>query len=143
MLTFLPCYPEHIKLIEHQDGLDEEKKVFLSKTFINLVESEFSLSAWNGSQCVAAAGLLRVFDHRAMAWTFMGKHAGPHMRQITRKVRDVIDSYPAQRIEMLVNCDYEAGHRWAKMLGFEVEAPRMRMSGALGQDEALYSKVKT
>lgn len=142
MLTYIPCHKEHIYQIDMPPGLEYEKESFIKATYSKIVDTDFSLSAWEGHVCVGAAGLMQIYPHRAVAWTMLGWRTGPYMREITRKVKFILDTYPAQRIEMLVNYEYEAGHRWAKMLGFAVEAPRMRGSGVLGQDETLYVRIK-
>ncbi len=79
---------------------------------------------------------------RAIAWTLIGKDAGPHMRAITRKVKQMLDDAAPERTEMYVDCQFQNGHRWAKMLGFTLEAPCMRKHGYLGNDEALYARIK-
>ena len=42
---------------------------------------------------------------------------------------------------MTVDCEFEQGHRWAKMLGFTMEAERMRAYRPDGGDVALYARV--
>lgn len=44
---------------------------------------------------------------------------------------------------MFVKCDFTNGHRFARLLGFECEAPLMRRHGPNDQDEALYAMVKS
>ena len=64
------------------------------------------------------------------------------MRQVTRKVLEAFDVLPYKRVEMHVDYEFKAGHRWAKMLGFKVDAPRMEHSGFYGNDETLYVRIK-
>lgn len=119
-----------------------EQAYFMQDGFKYLVQDNFSLSAWDGVECIGVAGIMSLYKTRAVAWAFIGKNAAPHMVGITRKVKQVIEDYPAKRIEMLVNYEFLAGHRWAKMLGFKVEAERMRYSGIYGHDETLYARIK-
>ena len=141
-LTYLPCAIEHLKLIKPQPGSDVDKAHFLNPGFEYMVRDHFAISGWLGPKCLMAAGIVGLYKHRAVAWALVGADAGPYLRQLTNKVRDALDISPYQRIEMLVDYQFDAGHRWAKMLGFEVEAEKMRMSGFYGNDETMYVRIK-
>ena len=141
-LTYLPCALEHIALIKPISGEEIDKAHFMSPTFNHVLKSGMALSMWAGSTCIAAGGCAPIYKHRAIAWAFLGADSGPYMHQITRKARQLFEMYPAERLEMLVNYEFEAGHRWAKVLGFDVEAPRMRKSGIYGDDETMYVRIK-
>lgn len=141
-LTYLSCAVEHLALIKPQGDDYKDQAAFLNKGFHYMVKDHFAVSAWAGTTCVAAAGIVPIYNHRAMAWALMSRDAGPYMRQITRKVRSALDLSPYKRIEMLVDYEFKAGHQWAKMLGFKVEAPRMIMSGVYGNDETMYVRIK-
>lgn len=118
------------------------KEYFMQPGFRYMMEDHFAMSAWVNSQCVLAAGFVSIYPHRATAWALVGADAGPYLTQLTRKVRQGIEMQPFKRIEMLVDYEFDAGHRWAKMLGFTVENPRMRYSGTFGNDETLYVRIK-
>lgn len=142
-VTFYPCAPEHIAGITPLKGEELAQAGFLRDDFSKYVLTEgVAMSAFVGTKCVCAAGIYPVYKHRAMAWSFMGEGAGPHMVAITRKVKQVLDSWGGERVEMIVDFEFKAGHRWAKMLGFEVETLRMRKHGATGNDESCYVRIK-
>lgn len=142
-IEYMSCRQEHIKYITPQKGDENNKLVYLNPEFRSLIEEHFSLSAWVNSKCIGAAGVITLYGHRAIAWALVSKDAGPHMLQLTRKVRGALDLHPAKRIEMTVIHGYSQGHRWARLLGFgEPEAPLMKKSGFFGDDEALYARVK-
>lgn len=141
-VIYRPCKIEHIRLIEPQEGSAMEKGAFLMPEYSHMVDNSFAISAWVGLRCIGAAGILPIYSGRSIAWAFMSKESGKYMRQITRKVRAALDMDPTPRIEMLVNADFADGHRWAKMLGFELEAERMRKHGVNGNDESLYARIK-
>lgn len=141
-LTYLPCALEHISLIKPQSGEEKDKAHFMSPAFNHVLEKGMSLSFFAGSRCVGAGGIAPIFKHRAVAWTYLGADSGPYMHQITRKAREMFALYPADRIEMLVDYTHDAGHRWAKLLGFEVETARMRKSGIYGNDETMYVRIR-
>lgn len=142
-LTFKKCYSEHLRLIAEQEVDRENKLMSLVPEYADALTSHFSLSAWRGSVCMGAAGIMPIHKHRGLAWALMSRHAGPHMLQITRKVKSGIDLTPFRRVEMTVDMGYDEGHRWARMLGFVSETPNgMKASGVMGNDEVMYARIK-
>jgi hypothetical protein len=71
---------------------------------------------------VMCAGIVELWEGRAMAWAFMAKTSGRVMLALTRKVREFLDLQPYRRIEMDVVSGFVAGQRWAELLGFKFEA---------------------
>lgn len=142
-LELRKCTIEHIALVEPQSDAFLEKGYLLQPAFAQTIKENFSISAWDGTRCVAAAGFIPLYPHRATAWALMGASAGKYMREITRHVRRALDEQPYKRVEMLVDYKFDAGHRWAKMLGFQVEAERMIASGFFGNDETMYVRIKS
>lgn len=122
MLTFARCHPEHIALIEPQAVQSLDARALQAPDAAELISSSISLSAWFEHRCIAAAGIIDMWTGRSTAWALFAPGAAQHMWAITRKVRFVLDRYPARRIEMTVVTEHEKGHRWAEMLGFEREA---------------------
>ena len=43
---------------------------------------------------------------------------------------------------MTVLKDFKQGHRWAKILGFELETPTLRAYGPAGEDHAGYVRIR-
>lgn len=104
-----------------------------------LVQME-GASSWTGvvdGEPIACAGTLLQWPGRSVAWAYMTRSTGPHMRWVTRealaKLKDV-----KGRIELQVRADFEQGHRWARMLGFEMETPLKRAYGPFGEDMSEY-----
>lgn len=95
-----------------------------------------------GERPVACFGWVEHYPTRAALWAFISGTAGRHFVAITRIAKRLIAGLPHKRIEIEVDYEFEQGHRWAKMLGFEVEAPRMRGFRIDGGDSALYAKVR-
>lgn len=69
------------------------------------------------------AGIAQVDQGYGHCWAFMSAEAGPHMRFLTRKVRDYLNwKGPShRRFEMMVRDDFPQAQRWARMLGFAHE----------------------
>lgn len=71
---------------------------------------------------IVMAGLVHEWPGRATAWSVVGEKAGPHFIAIHRAVHDFLVRAPYRRIEAHVDVGFEAGIKWMKMLGFEIEA---------------------
>lgn len=97
-------------------------------------------SAVDGDEVFACAGLIQQWQGRAIAWALISSEAGRHMLAIHRAVWRALDLHPFRRVETAVASDFEEGHRWARMLGFEREG-RMRAYTPDGQDCDLYARV--
>lgn len=142
MLEFRPCYGEHLKYLDVQNEQKQDYHIMLMPEQIEAVTAGFSLSAWEGSRCVGAAGLLNIYPHRALAWALLSRHAGPHMMRIARKVRSVLEFDPTSRIEMTVNASFENGRRFALAIGMQQETGILRKHGIRGEDEIMYVRIK-
>jgi ribosomal protein S18 acetylase RimI-like enzyme len=91
---------------------------------------------------LGCAGVLNMWQGRGIAWAYLSKYAAEEkFLQVHRAVLRFLDAFYLQRIEMTVDCEFEQGHRWAKMLGFTMEAERMRAYRPDGGDVALYARV--
>ena len=62
------------------------------------------------------------------------------MLWIHRRVSDFLDRSDVDRIETGVRESFKAGHRWAKMLGFQAEG-LMRRFGPDGSDYQMYARI--
>ena len=92
---------------------------------------------------ICCAGLIEVWQGRAYAWALLSDSAGPHMLGLTREIRSRFLSQPFARIEMAVDADFEAGRRWAVLLGFKLETPEpMAKFLPSGRDAYLYARTR-
>ena len=102
-----------------------------------VLEKQNSWTAVLDGDPIACGGLVEQWPGRYTAWTYLNAKSGPHMRFVTRAVAEKLDAVVG-RIETTVRCDFKAGHRWMKLLGFEVETERMKAYGPEGEDHAGY-----
>lgn len=92
-------------------------------------------------EVVMIAGLAPQWTNRAIAWTLISQSAGKHFVELHRYVDNFLDNSDFRRIESTVDVGFEAGHRWMKMLGFEIEG-YMKAYRPDGGDMVLYARVK-
>lgn len=106
------------------------------------LEQVTSFTALDGDEVLACAGVLELWPGRGAAWAFMAEGVGKRMLSVHRAVRRYFDVLDFRRLEAEVAVDFEQGHRWMRLLGFELESPRMRGYFPDGSDAALYVRVK-
>lgn len=90
---------------------------------------------------VAIGGTWEIWRGRHIAWAAMNAKAKPHLLFITRAARRVLDAADG-RVEMTVRQDFLAGHKWARLLGFQVETPRMPHYGRKHETHVGYVRIK-
>ena len=105
------------------------------------LEEHPSYTAFVDDTPILAAGIIKQWQGRAMAWAFIADAGAEHFIGVHRAVKRFLDGCYIQRIEMTVDCDFEAAHRWARALGFSMEAERMVSYAPDGRDCALYARV--
>jgi hypothetical protein len=94
----------------------------------------------DGDEVFATAGLIKQWDHRAIAWALISGEAGKHFFALHKAVRRALNLHYYRRVETAVACDFPQGHRWAELLGFEREG-RMRAYTPDGHDCDLYARI--
>ena len=141
MTTIVPYEPEHLLAIDLQEAQGYARQN-LNRQVAEQLAGPYSYTVLRDGRPVAVLGVLKLWDNRALAWTFIGRDAGPSMVIIHRFVKEALDLLPFRRVEADTPCDFEAGHRWLKMLGFNLEAEHMEAYLPEGGDSSLYARVR-
>lgn len=142
-IEYLPLKQAHLRYILPQEGSAFDAVFYNNPATTELIEGNPGLSAWANHRCIAGFGLIDMgIPGRYLAWAHISRNAGPYLLKIVRKLRWLLDTYQYHRVEMHVACDFENGHKLAKLAGFTLEAPRMRKSGMRLEDQSLYARVK-
>ena len=120
-------------------------------TMAELIKPEYAKAleiagpAWtvmDGSEVLACLGLAEQWPTRAQAWTILSNNlTGRRFAKFHAMVMRGLGMQSYTRIEMTVDHEFEQGHRWAKLLGFEWEG-LMRKYNPNGMDCDLYARVK-
>jgi hypothetical protein len=140
-IKIVPFEAVHLSMVRTQQSQLNTLPYFRPE-YAKALEQTQSYTAIDGGEVVACGGLGEVWPGRAMAWSLLSENIGRRILGVTRAARALIDTSPYQRVEIEVAVDFEQGHRWAKMLGFQLEAPVMRKVLLDGSDASLYAKVK-
>jgi len=86
---------------------------------------------------IACGGTIQQWPGRHHAWSLMNELTGPHMGFLTKAAKQRL-SFAEGRIELTVRADFAQGHRWAKLLGFQVETPVLVGYGPQGENHVGY-----
>lgn len=76
-----------------------------------------------------------------MLIALLSADSGPWMLGIVRALRGWLNEQAAHRMALDVRQDFEAGHRFARLLGFQAEGV-MRAYGPNREDHMLYARVR-
>ena len=142
MFEVVPFKAAHLAAIRLQAA-----QMYLSK-WVTIEQSEAleqtpGYTALDDGVPICAAGVIPIWAGRAMAWSFISDVGPTNFLKCHRAVQRFLDGCDIQRVEMTVDCAHVAAHRWAKMLGFTVEAERMKAYAPDGHDCSLYARVTT
>jgi RimJ/RimL family protein N-acetyltransferase len=140
-MHIVPFQPKHLELLILQPSQVAFSDYFDPKYGPSLVEGGPCFTAMDGDEVLACSGVIKQWDNRAIAWALISEYAGKHFIRIHKAVNRFLESTEFRRIEAFVDADFEQGHRWIQMLGFEREG-YMREFTPAGNDAVLYARLK-
>lgn len=104
------------------------------------MEAAYSRTMIVDGEIVCCVGSVTPWPGRHCVWAYMSPKSAAHLLWITRESLKLAATLEG-RLELTVRADFAAGHRWAKLLGFEVEAPMLRDYGPAGEDHVGYVRM--
>lgn len=117
---------------------------------IDLVNDEFDLATYadagmaetltQDGEVLAMWGAEQAWEGRVIVWALLSQNIGRTMPVIHRHAVRFLERLDARRLETYVDVGFTPGHRWIKMLGFEVEG-YMKSFRPNGDDMVLYARV--
>jgi len=142
MMEVVPFKAHHLTEIDLQCG-QQYLSAFITPSQGHALEAqEWSFTGVVNGIPLASAGVIPMWMGRGMCWAYLSDHArGSKFLAVHRAVKRFLEGVYVQRLEMTVDTDFEPGHRWAEMLGFEMECAKMRAYRPDGGDCALYARV--
>ena len=141
MIQVVPYEAEHALALDLQMHQQSTAR-FITLEYAKSLEGEFSYTVLLDGSPIAVGGVAKLWENRGFVWSMVDRRAGPHFMTITRVAKKALELAPYRRIEADTPCGFPQGHRWLRMLGFHVEAERMRAYMPDGADHTLYAKVK-
>ena len=111
------------------------------ETWANLPK-DTSFSYEHGGERLAVGGWIEITPYRALLWAYLHKDIKHKLTFVHKEACCTIACLPYRRLELEVDRTFEQGHRWAKLLGFEVETERARYYRPDGKDATIYVRYK-
>jgi hypothetical protein len=140
-MIVVPFKAEHYWALEPQEA-QKHMRDYADKEGVKTIEQSNAYTILDGDRVIACYGWIDIYPTRALCWAYLSKHVGPHLTGVTKILHRILKVLPHKRLEMEVNCEFEQGHRWAKLLGFTMEAERLRGYRIDGGDSAIYARVR-
>lgn len=141
MMTIVPYKAEHLLEMVLQPG-QEYALPYITPEYAIALQNQYAFTALVEGRPIAVGGVTELWTNRGLCWTFIDRKAGSHFAELHRAVKRLLDIVPYRRLEAETPCGFAQGHRWLKMLGFTLEAERMRAFQVDGSDSSLYARVR-
>lgn len=142
MLHAVPYRPQHVLDLRIQPG-QAWIAPYLTDAVLNAMRGPHSFTFMDGDEPLASVGVTKVWEGRGALWSVIGGEIGPRRFMVASlHARRFLDAVPFRRVEAAVDVNFAEGHRWAKLMGFALEASCMRAYQIDGTDCALYARVK-
>lgn len=140
-MIVIPFRAEHFWAIDIQPSQAYVRQ-YVTEDGIKQLEAQNSFTCVENDKLLACFGWIPIYSTRGSIWALISATSGPHFVGMTRIAKRLIDGLAFRRLEMEVDCEFEQGHRWARMLGFELEAKRLRGFRMDGGDSAVYARIR-
>lgn len=134
---------EHLDEVLNHPSNAEAKKVYTEEIYKVLINSEHSFAGVLEGRVLICAGLEQLWRNRSVVWTLISTKNKLDFIYVHKAAKRFLNLVATDiRIEMHVIKDFKQGHRWARLLGFELEAACMKQF-AYGVDYSLYAMVRS
>ena len=134
---------EHLRKIIEQDATARLGEFIRPDHIEALERSQYSFTGMTGAgRVIGCAGVVEHWPGRGEAWAALDRDCGRQMIAITKTAKRFFEVCPIRRIEIIVGASFDAGHRWAKMLGFEIQSREMAAYLPTGEAAVMYARVR-
>lgn len=140
MLSVVPYRPVHLIEIMPKRG-EPGATAYISPKEATELMAHDSFTVISDGRAVACCGLVRQWAGRYVAWAYIDRHAGKHLRFIIRRTEEMFNAMPKCRIEATVAAGFDAGHRLAKLLKFEPYSEILERYMPDGGDAVFYRRL--
>lgn len=142
MITVEKLKKEHVKELIGKDRAPHIAEHMTEQGYEMLENLPDGWTIMSDGQPIATGGAVPFHRNRAELWMIIDQSCGKYFISVHKIVSRLIRSMPYPRLEATVDLSFPQGHRWMKLLGFELEAPVMKAYGLAGNSCSLYSKVR-
>lgn len=143
MITVVRFKAEHYHLIEQQESEAYLRGYITPETLAAVERSRWAYTGVSHTgKIVVCAGIVEHWQGRGTTWAVLAKECRREFLAIHNAIKSFLADCPLRRIEAHVDVNFKAAHRWAKALGFELEAPLLKKFLVNGEDVSLYARVR-
>lgn len=140
-MIILPFKADHFWNIKVQKAQAYINKYVTQEALVDL-EKDNSFTCFKDDKIIACFGWFKIYPTRGVLWSYLSEYANKNLVEGTRIARKLINDLPFKRLEIEVDCEFEQGHRWARMLGFELETERSKSYRIDGNDSSIYVRIR-
>lgn len=133
---------KHVKEIAARDSTGRISPYIDSGHFDGLIQSVWKYTALFKGEAVFCGGVMVYGKNRGEAWALFGNLPSSLFVTVHRKTAQFLKTCPLDRIEAVIDFEFFQGRKWAKMLGFKLEAPRLERYFENGRDGSLFCLIK-
>lgn len=133
---------DHMKLLLENPSMVYLRPYMTELKAKSLEALDHSYTGIEGDKILFAAGVVPYWENRAEAWAIIDQQSPHHFMSVHNAVKRFLNIIGIRRIEAAVDVSFQAGHRWCKLLGFTLEAERLKAYKPDGTDCSLYAKVR-
>lgn len=109
---------------------------------IEAISKQDTYSVIHNGRVLMVGGVVKHWPTRGEAWGLIDQTCRKDFIGVFNCARKWLNSYRIRRLEALIDYEFEAGHRWIRALGFDLEAPRLRHYRADGGDSSMYVRIE-
>ena len=139
-MKIIPFKTTDIKMIQLQPHQAQWQQVINAAQFNDVVTNSWTVLD-NDGEIVFIGGVYTIWQNRLAAWSLISKNAGKNFKFIINQTIKYLNGFKGHRVECYVDPDFNQGHRFARFLGFECEAPLMQKFHQNGTNASLYAKI--
>lgn len=138
-MEIVPFKADHLKTL-----LDAGADPFLGLrvTEERIKSLENGLNTFTGisdsGKILICGGVIPFHQFRGEAWAVIDQNSKEDFVSIFNAAKTVLNACHLKRVEAFIAYDFDAGHRWINLLGFELEVPRLKHYRPDGTDSSLY-----
>ena len=138
----VPFEPHHVETLVLQPWQESSYAAMTPELLEDLALGP-SYSLINNGVTLGCGGILHKWGSVALCWTWISEMGPKNFirfhREAVECVETALEHY--DRLELYVKAGFTEGHRWAKILGFQLEVPNMKKALQDGSDAALFVRI--
>lgn len=132
----------HLNKMVEYEGNEYIKQYWTEEQKERIASGKYNFAVVKDGEVLLVGGVTEYWTNRGEVWAVLNQNCKKNFLAMHNAVKRYLDVIPIRRIEASVLCEFEAGHRWVRTLGFTKEADKLRAYRLDGKDVSLYAKVR-